>query len=77
MQVLYFGRAPRTKETLPDFQKWRRVTRHPLVFRGLTGSQRTPGFWGVTETISYARRAEAEVLIFTIENFIFFPFELS
>ena len=48
MQVLYLGRAPRTKETLPDFLKWRRVTRHPLVFRGLTGSQRTPGFWGVT-----------------------------
>ena len=42
------GRAPRTKETLPDFLKWRRVTRPPLVFRGLTGSQRTPGFWGVT-----------------------------
>ena len=26
MQVLYLGRAPRTKETLPDFLKWRRVT---------------------------------------------------
>ena len=38
------GRAPRTKETLPDFLKWRRVTRYPLVFRGLTGSQLTPGF---------------------------------
>ena len=48
MQVLYLGRAPRTKETLPDFLKWRRVTRPPLVFRGLMGSQRTPGFWGVT-----------------------------
>ena len=48
MQVLYLGRAPHTKETLPDFLKWRRVTRHPLVFRGLTGSQRTPGVWGVT-----------------------------
>ena len=48
MQVLYLGRAPPTKETLPDFLKWRRVTRPPLVFRGLTGSQRTPGFWGVT-----------------------------
>ena len=48
IQVLYLGRAPRIKETLPDFLKWRRVTRHPLVFRGLTGSQRTPGFWGVT-----------------------------
>ena len=44
MQVLYLGRAPSTKETLPDFKKWRRITRHPLVFRGLTGSQRTPGF---------------------------------
>ena len=48
LQVLYLGRAPRTKETLPDFLKWRRVTRPPLVFRGLTSSQRTPGFWGVT-----------------------------
>ena len=47
-QVLYLGRTPRTKETLPDFLKWRRVTRPPLVFRGLTGSQRTPGFWGIT-----------------------------
>ena len=44
MQVLYLGRAPRTKEALPDFLKWRRVTRPPLVFRGLTGSQRTPEF---------------------------------
>ena len=51
MQVPYLGRAPRTKETLPDFLKWRRVTRHPLVFRGLTGSQRTLGFWGVTGTL--------------------------
>ena len=48
IQVLYLGRAPSTKETLPDFMKWCWVTRHPLVFRGLTGSQRTPGFWGVT-----------------------------
>ena len=44
IQVLYLGRAPRTKETLPDFLKWLRVTRHPLVFCGLMGSQRTPGF---------------------------------
>ena len=48
MQVLYLGRAPRTKETLPDFLKWCRVTQHPLVFRRLTSSQRIPGFWGVT-----------------------------
>ena len=44
MQVLYLGRASRKKETLSDFLRWRRVTRHPLVFRGLMGSQRTPGF---------------------------------
>ena len=54
IQVLYFGRVPRTKATLPDFHEWRRVTRHPLVFRGLTGSQRTPGNWGVTlEMLKY------------------------
>ena len=47
-QVLYLGRAPRTKETLPDFHEWCRVTQHPRVFRGLTGCQRTPRFWGVT-----------------------------
>ena len=50
-QVLYLGRAPSTKETLPNFLKWRRVTRHPLVFRGLTGSQRTPGF-GASQGVS-------------------------
>ena len=43
LKVLYLGRVLRTKETLPDCLKWRRITRHPLVFRGLTGSQRTPG----------------------------------
>ena len=48
MQVPFLGRAPRTKETLPDFLKWSRVTRPLLVFSGLTGSQRTPGFCGVT-----------------------------
>ena len=38
MQVLYLGRAPRTKETLSDFREKCRVTRHSRVFRGLTGS---------------------------------------
>ena len=46
--VLYLGRAPRTKETLPDFREKCQVTRHSQVFRGLTGSQQSPGFWGVT-----------------------------
>ena len=44
MQVLYLGRTPRTKETLPDFCEKCRVARHSRVFRGLTGSQPTPGF---------------------------------
>ena len=63
---MYLGRAPRTKETLPDFLKWRRVTRPPLVFRGLTGSQRTPGFWGVTEKMSnYLEKLENIISITT------------
>ena len=51
IKVLYLGRAPRTKETLPDFREKCRITRHSRVFRGLTGSQRTPGFWGVTKIL--------------------------
>ena len=60
MQVFYLGRAPRTKETLPDFLKWRRVTRHPLVFRGLTGSQRTPGN-GASHYVALAHKSKMEV----------------
>ena len=45
-QVLYLGRVPRTKETLPDFFERRRVTLHSRVFRGLTGYQRTPPVLG-------------------------------
>ena len=44
MQMMYLGRAPRIKETLPDFLEKCRVTRHSRVFRGLTGSQRTLRF---------------------------------
>ena len=47
-QVLYLDRAPRRKETLLDFYEGCWVTRHSRVFRGLTGYQRTPRFWGVT-----------------------------
>ena len=43
-QVCTLGRAPRTKETLPDFREWYRVTRHSRVFRGFMGFQRTPEF---------------------------------
>ena len=52
MQILYVGRALRTKETLPDFLKWCRVTRHPLVFRDLMDSQRTPGN-GASQNVKY------------------------
>ena len=41
-QVCTLGRAPCTKETLPDFHECGRVTRHPRIFRRLTGCQRTP-----------------------------------
>ena len=42
------GRAPCTRETLPDFRESGRVTRHSRVFRRLKGNQWTPWFWGVT-----------------------------
>ena len=64
MQVLYLGRAPCTKETLPDFLKWCRVTRHPLVFHGLTGTQRTPWFWGVTPAVKATFRLTAIIFSF-------------
>ena len=49
------GRAPQTKETLPNFYEnidpdkwdttvWYRVTQNPQEFCGLTGCQRDPGF---------------------------------
>ena len=74
---LYLGRAHRTKETLPDFREWCRVTRHPRVFRGLTGYQRTPDF-GVSHTVYpvytfYTLRFHP--IIFTYyfnQNFIYF-----
>ena len=62
MKILYLGRAPRTKETLPDFREKCRVTRHSRALRGLTGSQRTPGFWGVT--ISIYRYLYIEIYIY-------------
>ena len=62
LQVLYLGRAPRTKETLPDFLKWRQVTRPPLVFRGLTGSQRTPRDRGVTGTVKLCKNLKIIIM---------------
>ena len=56
IHVLYLGRAPRTKKTLPDFHEWRRVTRHPLVFHGLTGSQWTPRLGDPTVEILRAKK---------------------
>ena len=53
MQVLYLGRAPSTKETLPDFHEKCRVTRHSRVFRELTGSQRIPGFGASQEVAEW------------------------
>ena len=44
------GRASRTKKTLLDFHELCRATRHPLLFRGLTSCQRTPGMRGVSNS---------------------------
>ena len=37
IQVMYLGRTPRTKETLPDFHEKCRVTRHSQVFPRVDG----------------------------------------
>ena len=62
-QVLYLGRAPRTKETLPDFHEWSWITRRSRIFRGLTGCQRDPRDRGVTKS---------HVMEFSIATGIFF-----
>ena len=51
LQVLYLGRAPRTKETLPDFFKVASGNPTSICIPRLTGSQRTPRVWGVTDYI--------------------------
>ena len=60
MHVLYLGRAPRTKETLPYFCEECRVTRHSRVFRVLTGSQRTPEF-GASQQMFICTRNQKEL----------------
>ena len=37
IQVMYLGRAPHTKETLPDFREKCQVTRHSQVFPQVDG----------------------------------------
>ena len=54
------GKAPRTKENLPDFHEWCRVTRHPRIFRGLTGCQR--------DTPVLGRHSCCEPLVFLLEK---------
>ena len=51
-QVCTLGRAPRTKETLPDFHEWCWVTRHSRIFHGLTGCERTLGFGASQQNLS-------------------------
>ena len=64
------GRAPRTKETLPDFLEKCRVTRHSRVFLGLTGSQRTPGFGasqlGIRAKVNYYLGSSVGVVIILV-----------
>ena len=72
MQVLYLGRAPCTKETLPDFREKCRVARHSRLFRGLTGSQWTPGYLGVT--ICNAPVPRGRNLNFLFDFILFFSY---
>ena len=51
----FLGRAPRTREALPDFRESCRFARHSLVFLELTGSQRTPGGSGRHSLVSELR----------------------
>ena len=43
--VVPWVELPVQKKLCPIFREWCRVTRHPRVFLGLTGCQRTPGNW--------------------------------
>ena len=72
-----WGRAPRTKETLPDFREWCRVTRHPRVFRRLTGCQRTPGKWGFTYTHAYTYNISYHLNILHISYLLIIPCFIS
>ena len=56
MQVLYLGRAPRTKEILPDFREKCRVTRHSRVFPRVDGQSTDPRDRGVTNLLKVFRR---------------------
>ena len=47
------GRAPRTKETLPDFHKWCWVTRHPRIFHGLSTDPRVLGRHSLVSKLRY------------------------
>ena len=47
-QVVFWVELSVQRRLCPDFREWCQVTRHPRVFRGLTGCQRTPRKWGVT-----------------------------
>ena len=55
IQVLYFGRAPRTKETLPDFREKCRVTRHSRVFPWVDGKSTDPRDLGPLILVSELR----------------------
>ena len=46
MQILYLGRAPRTKETLPDFLKVASVTRPPTYIPRVDGKSTDPRVLG-------------------------------
>ena len=55
---LLLGRAPRTSQTLPDFVRDVGSPDIHECFRGLTGSQRTLGFWGVTTPVLFEKKKD-------------------
>ena len=60
---------PVQRRLCPIFREKCRVTRHSRVFCGLTGSQRTPGVWGVT--LSNNLGLTFFISIFHMEKFLF------
>ena len=48
MQVMYLGRAPRTKETLPDFSEVASGNPTSTCISRVDGQSMDPRVWGVT-----------------------------
>ena len=70
-QVVFGWSSPYKGGSARFFYEWCRVTRHPQLFRRLTGCQRTPRVRGVTWTISQHNSLENLPLKFLSQPFSF------